>query len=163
MLKPTTTATTNGYVIAKPNEFETLWCCYEHWTATPNGPMMFYVGCCRLIKAFEFTDARKNTAWLEMMKSDIMVEVRVVATGKRVDCNNRMMEAVRTHQPYCNKQGMRIGKEKRAVVCDLTGQQYASAKECAAAEGIAQSSLSNHLNNLPGYSTVRGKTYRWGT
>lgn len=46
------------------------------------------------------------------------------------------------------------------IECVETGQQWRNATECVQTQGITQSALSNHLNNKPGYLTVRGLTYR---
>lgn len=50
-------------------------------------------------------------------------------------------------------------KRHCAVKCVETGKIYYNATECANQNGIKQSALSNHLNNKPGYRTVKGNTY----
>ena len=48
---------------------------------------------------------------------------------------------------------------KSAVKCIETGEMYKSGYAAAKAMGLSWSALSNHLNNKPGFKTVKGFTF----
>ena len=52
-------------------------------------------------------------------------------------------------------------QNKVRVYCNETGEEFESLTECATKHGLSRSALSNHCNNVPGYNTVNGFTYRY--
>lgn len=49
----------------------------------------------------------------------------------------------------------------RPVSCVETGERYVSVKACADANNLSYSQLINHLKNMVGYKTVKGRHYKW--
>ena len=49
----------------------------------------------------------------------------------------------------------------RGVVCVDTGEKWPSAYKCATATRLTYGQLLNHLNDVRGYKTVKGKIYKW--
>jgi hypothetical protein len=154
----------NGNVIGTVDAFPKLWCVYQHIINSPSGNMPVYVGICRLHDVFEFPDARRNSSWLEIIgRSGLAFEIKIIATSEhKFECFRHANDLVRSSQPYCNVNGMQIGNSKTSVTCNETGETFATASRCAAAEGISASALSKHLNGQAGWATVKGKTYRRG-
>lgn len=49
----------------------------------------------------------------------------------------------------------------KAVICETTGETFASANAAAKAHKVSYVQLLNHLNGQISYKSVKGKKYRW--
>ncbi len=144
-------------------QYKSLYCVYEHWIISPHGPMPVYVGMCMLRNIWEFPDARRNTSWNEVITPKLEFQTRIVFTSEsKAICERHHSTLVMQHDTYCNKHGMQMGNIRSIIVCNETNAVYESAKACAEAEGISQTSLSFHLNGRPNWPKIKGKTYRRG-
>ena len=61
-------------------------------------------------------------------------------------------------QPYFNK--VFNHHKKFAIVCNETGQRFATQLQCAQAMGIHQAALCQHLRGRSGYKSIKGFTFR---
>jgi hypothetical protein len=60
-----------------------------------------------------------------------------------------------------NRPHFRSNASPKKVTCNDTGQTFPSCREAAEHFKIAQSSMSHHLHEKPGYEKVGGKTFKF--
>lgn len=155
----------NAHITLKREDFEQVFCVYEHWLMPVDGvsdAKMMYVGYCKLNEVWLFPDARRNNEWQKHFLQGVTMSVRVIFTSKRlIDCQNVMTKIYRERQPICNVKGYRTNG-RTMITCNETGETFESIVQAARSKGLSQSQLTNHINNRPGYRAVKGLTFRRG-
>lgn len=141
---------------ASIDAFGNNFCVYEVWRDT----QLLYIGTCKFTLFGQLPDAQSNSAFMEMVKRDEPLNIRIVATGNRADCYNHRMRLARSlpELPPCNKFGA-TGRFT-GIICEQDGQTYKTQAQAAKAYGISQGNLSAHLRGRPGYNSVGGRTFR---
>lgn len=118
-----------------------------------------FIGMCPFYQMGVLPDAKSNPFFKD--DTNYILHVTDVCSTKG--------EALKTHSnrirdngpmPIMNKHGY-FYKRKGLIECIETGVTYQTASEAARINGSTQSNLSNHLNNKPGFRSVKGKTYRY--
>ncbi len=123
-----------------------------------------YVGHCRLSQLSGLPDARANSLFRYIFPPGRPLTVDMVHIGVRAtDARNFMWQWIQEHgRPFMLLQGIRAGQRGVPLVCNETGEVFDTISAACEAHGVAQSAISNHLANRPGFATVKGKTYARG-
>lgn len=146
-----------GRFIASLNQFNQAYCVYEHRTIEEK---IIFIGVTLLVDVFTFKDARNNSEWVKMMKADTYICCNVLAISENErECWEMQRRLVREHQPHCNMRGFYSRHGLLPIVCDQTGERFRTITEVVRAHGVSASALSNHLNNKPGFRSVKNRTY----
>lgn len=129
---------------------------YECWKAGT----LIYIGVAKFSQFHLLPDATRNSYFAALVKSDEPIDIRIIATGHKVDCVNHRMSLLRsmTDTPPANRYGS-YGQQMR-IQCIEDGKIYRTQQEAAQAYGIAQGNLSHHLRGSPGYPKVGGRTFK---
>lgn len=140
----------NIIISEKPEQLAKQWCVYvlrEVDTAE-----IKYVGYIRLINLFTLSDAKVNHEF-DIEKPVMLCVIDI--------CENSGMayrqHAIRRREYRLPVKPHRLFGE---IECITTNEVFPSAAEAARQHGIGQSNLSNHLNDRPGFKSVKGKIYR---
>lgn len=145
-----------------PSNFVNRWCVYSQ--RTPGA--VVYVGYCQATKLLQFPDARKNKTWLNLCQHDpLLITVVDGFFDDQEQAGAAAAYLVRTHNPVCNRDAasraaQRPARLGGAVICNETGEAYASAAAAARAIGANAAAMSQHLAGAVGYRTIRGLTFR---
>lgn len=140
------------------DEFKSDWCVYTQKSSDGN---LIWVGVAQLSKVYGFADAWLSPLWRGLMDGGGMaVSVDIIYTCQfEYMAHNWRASYMREpgNSPICNP--LQVKAIKRGIRCKETGIVYVNNKEAAAANGITQGALSNHLNRRAGYESVRGLTF----
>ncbi len=136
--------------LATPEEMSRSWCVYT--LLDKETAKTVYVGHCRLSQVFGMPDARLRPDFdgtrPVILRVDIITPHRTAAQIAAQGIINKMgTPPINRRQPFTR------------IKCVDTGEIWKSANACAAAHELAQPALSNHLNNMPGYRSVKGRQY----
>lgn len=139
----------NIAVINQPIKLTKKWCVYTLTDVSTN--KIVYVGHIKLLQLFAFIDARLANVDLNKFYTIRVIEL----------CENSGL-ALRSAMIKTRELGLKIVPKSRSfrVYCVNTGETFNSIKETCMVHGLQASNLSNHLNNKPGFNTVKGKTYK---
>jgi hypothetical protein len=140
------------------------WCAFEHIAALEPGapPAVIFVGACRLIEVYRLADGRTNSEWTKIYANGGTVQVRIIATGDRLDVMRHAQRHARTFDPLprCNMYGYNVRGASRAIRCS-NGQTYPTQRDAALALGVSQSAISQQLDGK--LLSVRGFTFSYTT
>lgn len=136
---------------ASMNEIDGIWAVY-----TMAAEEIEFVGHCKLVDVLKTPDVRGVPQFERGKQYTIELtsihrnaaEARVQASQLTTQLNRPKLNQSMATTRHC------------PIECVETGQQWNTATECVKEQGIAQSALSNHLNNRPGYTSIKGLTYR---
>lgn len=150
------------------NTFDSQFVVYEIFMPEPR--FTVWVGFCSLVEFPRLADARRNAVMRDYLANAEFIAsacVQVLKTGTdQTSLFNReygdftvlMNPSVRRTE----RDGLaekRTGRNKRAVLCVETGEEFESASEAAKHHDLNSGQLSVHLNH--GRGTVKGRTYRY--
>ena len=134
------------------------YCVYEVWSAGS----LIYIGVCKFTLFPTLPDAQNNSEFVRMVdRMSTAITVRIVATGTRPECFAYRVRMIRGGEaiPPCNARGV-IGRHT-AVQCVEDGKVYRTQSAAAAAYGVTQTVISNHLRGVNGYGAIAGgRTFR---
>lgn len=140
-----------------------IWCCYTHFYPVDG---VIWVGHCRLVEVFDAPDARKNSEWIKRYQSDRSLKIGIVSLHNTPyamhDAANAMFPIYKQFKPHCNLHG-HLMSGASTVYCVETGVTYESASAACKAFNIANSNMSQHLNNPGSYAKVKGLTFKRGS
>lgn len=171
MNNPTTTTTTLPPAPQQPILFpcnaEQLdkWCVYEVTNAPGGAGRSLWVGCCKLSGVLLLEEFNRTACYREMVKGNPQTSIVLIGTFINETQARRMQfEYRKARNPQGNAQfaeSMRDfkGRGLGPVKCIETGQSWRNSAEAARANGVAASTMSNHLNKRFGYSHVNGLTF----
>lgn len=118
---------------------------------------LIFIGYCRITHFFAFPDARQILG--KQFPERFIFRSISECTGKG--------EAIRQHAFHVNVNGFakklaeyNISNFNGSIICDQTGETFRTIGQVVLSHGIAAGNLSNHLRGIPGFNTVKGKTYR---
>lgn len=138
------------------------WCVYRHIVPSNDGtpPSIIYIGCCKLTKLYDMTDARRNSEWRKLMTLDRALIVEIIAIGNKRECYQHRGRVIATSnpRPHCNVRGFDTTGAAVKIHCS-NGAVYATQTEAATALQLSQSAISRHLAGDPGVATVKGYTF----
>lgn len=139
------------------HQMQTAMCVYSHMI---DGSLV-WVGICPVRDAYSAPDARNNSEWIKMTVNDTPVTVTVLHASENVnDCINFRYRMFKEQGvPVCNAKGTFYSNVLINVRCIETGEIFESQADCARTLGLNKSQLCNHLNRLPGYKSVKGRTF----
>ena len=156
--------TTNTKQVVKDAEFNVdlnnpalAHCSYLHIVEYgPDDRRAMYVGSCQFRQLLECPDARKNRAWRQYVAPVERVIIKVLALfDSPYEAANHAALVARETKPYCNVHGERDVSSGR-IRCIDDGLEYRNAAAASKFYGISPGAMSNHLNQRPGYSMIRG-------
>jgi hypothetical protein len=131
---------------------------YVYTLQTDTGAVV-YVGCGRLKQILTFKDVCGSP---DYDPSAAYILTAISSHVRYVDAYNAVcryiLELGKT--PLLNF-GRALNRERRMVLCEQTGQTFASAAEAAKLLGLPAGNLSRHLAKQSGYKTVRGLTFKY--
>jgi hypothetical protein len=133
---------------------------YALYTIT--GELLF-IGCDILNNVFKLTQAKRNDKFRELIvENNRAIKVDILRMFDDMT-SAKAYATVETgfRQPWCNIHGKETSTYANGgrVRCMNDNCEYDNAFQASKHYGINQSQLSNHLNNRPGYKTVRGLTF----
>lgn len=137
-------------VVGQPGEVSKQWAVY---TLQDTGTFEFvHVGHIRLTQLLTMADARDNPR-VDFSRLYIM---NVIGLEENPGL------ALRAALAKIRELNLPVHPKPRSTTihCVTTGETFQSAIEVVRAHGVTQSALSNHLNNRPGFNTVKGKVYK---
>lgn len=137
-------------VIGQPNELSKQWAVY---TLQDTGSFeIVHVGRIRLTQLLTMADARDNPR-VDFSRLYIM---NVISVEENAGL------ALRAAMAKIRELNLAVLPKPRAtsIYCITTGETFQSSIEVVKAHGVTQSQLSNHLNNKPGFNSVKGKVYK---
>lgn len=139
------------------DQMQTAMCVYSHALAG----QVIYIGICTVRDAYSAPDARNNTEWVKMTANHEPITVNVLFASENAnDCINYRYKLFKDQtMPICNAKGQYFAGVKLHVRCIETGEIFESQAHCARTLGLNKSQLCNHLNRLPGFKTVKGRTF----
>ncbi len=139
---------------ATTTERDMIWSVYT--MTDPTTQEIEFVGHCKLVDVLKTPDVRG----IPQFNPNRFYALEVISIHKNgaEAAREASIVAAKLNRPKLN-QSMALTRHC-PIECVETGQQWQNATEVCRQQGIAQSALSNHLNNKPGYVTVRGLTYR---
>ena len=144
-----------------PDQLPRAWAVYRLRDASGT---VQYVGHCRMSQLAALPDARANPFFRAVFPPGRPLTVEVLSIEPhRIAAQNGLWRYIQQHgRPFMIAHGVRPSLKGSPVVCDQTGEKFATIKAACDAHGVSQSALSNHLANRPGYATVKNKTYSRG-
>lgn len=159
----------NFFTTLPVEQLTDAYCVYEHWMNDPDPTLtpeqafrLMFISYCKLYDVFTCPEARRNNEWQKHFKSGVQVTLRIIMTTTDArEAMNYAQAQVREKRPFCNIRGYRQSG-RTLVICNENGETYRSAADAAKALGLSQSQLTNHLNHVKGYRTVRGFTFKRG-
>ena len=139
------------------HQMQTAFCVYSH---VIDG-VVVYLGLCPIKEVYNAPDARNNTEWIKMTNGDKPVTITVLHAAENAnDCINYRYRIFKEQgTPICNAKGQFYSSILTNVRCIETGEMFESQSQCARILGLNKSQLCNHLNRLPGFKTVKGRTF----
>lgn len=153
----------NARIMRTPHQTRDGFCVYVHRLA-PN-PEPFYIGACKFDQVFKYPDAQANNKWAEIVTPDTVLDIEIVASATTLtEAHTEQIRLVRLHRPQCNITGYRLSG-RLIITCiegPNAGKTYNSVSEAAIRNGVAQPTMSNHLNGVAGYETIRGMKFKRG-
>lgn len=139
-------------------QINNMHCVYYHYDTTNR---IYYVGVAKLTEVYKFADAKDNTAWLEYAKQQPIIRARICFMSlHEMECHNKRYTMIRELSPYCNLNGRPLARARSQIICNETNETFNTIQEIIAIHGGHVSQYSAHLRGVPGYKTVRNKTYR---
>ena len=152
-----------GKITFKREQFGEKWILYGHCINYQT--TFFFIGVCRLIDLYDFSNAYRNSHWRQTVKEDTPLTVSILAsTDSEIDAHKALRHAYNEMRPPANVSGYQLSRQ--TVITCLTGENagmtYESATEAAKKNGISAGALSNHLNGRSGYANIRGMTFKRG-
>lgn len=137
-------------LLGQPNEISKKWAVYTLQDAVSFE--FVHVGHIRLTQLLTIADARDNPR-VDFDRLYLMTVFSIEENGGT---------ALRTAMMKIRELNLAILPKPRAtpIHCLTTGETFQSAIEVVRAHGVTQSALSNHLNNKPGFNSVKGKVYK---
>lgn len=132
-------------IIGQPNEISKQWAVYTLQDSATF--QIVHVGHIRLTQLLTMADARDNPR----VDFDRLYIMDVIS----IEENSGM--ALRAALAKIRDLNLAIHPKPRSTViqCVTTGETFQSATEVVIRHGVTQSALSNHLNNKPGFNTVK--------
>lgn len=146
------------HVVTTANDVRSLYAIYTHRDVDR---VVQYVGVTPLSELFQMTDALCNSRWPDTFGKPVTtLEIEVIAlTASEKEAYQEQRRLIMLYHPPCNRRGYHIAPENQHVVCNETGETWATIREAATAHGLSYSQLHSHLKRKPGYKSVKGKTY----
>lgn len=145
-------------------ELRTAYCVYVH-NLMPDNVNPFYIGVTRLSEAFRHQDAYRNHHWITTVKDDSIIQMAILRSFPlEIDAHRHASKMVQQFRPICNVVGFKVSG-RHAITCiqgPNAGTTYGTVTEAAERNGMSQPSLSNHLNAVRGYETVKGMKFKRG-
>lgn len=136
------------------NEIDLCWCVYT--LTDPVSKEVVFVGHCKLVDVIKTPDLRGIPGFEPgRLYSLEVIKIHNNASTAKYDASRLTTQL---NRPRLNQ--LMATARHCQIECVETGQRWSNATDCANAQGITQSALSNHLNNKPGFVTIRGLTYR---
>jgi hypothetical protein len=137
------------------------WCVYSHHAFGE----LFYIGLCKMRDVFDAPDAIKNNHWRDHITDETPIKLTIVFSSIILsDCNKLHAQLIEQYKPRANKLGW-ITTGPVVISCvsgPHAGKTWRSQVEAARALGFNQPTLSNHLNGIAGYETVKGMKFKRG-
>lgn len=137
-------------VIGQLNEISKQWAVY-----TLQDTVTFeivHVGHIRLSQLFTYADARDNPR--VNFERFYITDVFEITDNAGLALRSALAKIRELNLPV-------LPKPRAATIqCVTTGEIFQSSVEVVKAHGVTQSALSNHLNNKPGFNSVKGKVYK---
>lgn len=147
-------------VVASPATIGSLFAVYRLYNADG---ISAFVGYCQLTQLMQYPDAQQNSEFRNAFKP---VETFTIELITLTDNEREAWEICRTHiateKPLCNTRGTRVYPHLYPIICNETGEVFQTITEVCKAHGCSAGNLSNHLNNNPGFKSVKGRTYYRG-
>lgn len=136
----------------KLSNFYGVYIVYDSVTAK-----IIYIGMEKMTQLFTMGDAKSYGKYAEVIGMDKPFFFQLVSMQPdKASAINEHNRLIRQHgMPDMIKQRIMT----QGVLCVDTGERFRTAKEAAEAHGVAQGNLSKHLRGVPGYRSIRGKTY----
>lgn len=131
------------------------WCVYE----LKHNDNLIYIGACPLSRVYALSDAREIGEFVHLVGADDPIEIDIKFTGTRMECYNMRGKMLREIADYPIINLKMYTKSHMVIVCNEDGKEYRTQAEVCNAYGIAQSNLSNHLAQKPGFIRVKGLTF----
>ncbi len=145
----------------EPDQMARAWVVYKLKDAA--GAVQF-VGHCRLSQIAGVPDARANNYFRAIFPPGRPMTVEVInILYARHHAQNELWKYLRENgRPFMLAHGTHQSLKSVPVVCEQTGEKFASIQDACKAHGLTPSALSNHLAQRAGYQSVKGKTYSRG-
>lgn len=136
--------------IGIPNEMSKQWAVYTLQDATTWE--FVHVGHIRLTQLFTLADSHDNPR----VSPDrfYIVDVFEICENSGLALRSAMAKIRDLEIPVLPK------PRTTSIKCVTTGEVFQSAIEVVRAHGVTQSALSNHLNNKPGFNSVKKRVYK---
>jgi len=140
----------NSSIIGQPGEIIKQWAVYTLQDASSFEYV--HVGHIRLTQLHTMSDARDNPR----VDFDRLYLMNVFEI-----CENPGL-ALRAALAKIRELELPILPKPRTttILCVTTGETFQSAIDVVRAHGVTQSALSNHLNNKPGFNSVKNRVYK---
>jgi hypothetical protein len=132
------------------------WCIYQHTTIADG---LVYIGLCRLSNLIQPEDLQKNAHWFNHVSGKVYTVQTIIVADTREELLTTWHGLVRKHRPICNLKAHTGINLNRKVKCLQTGIVYENMSRAAEENGIAASTMSNHLKGRIGYKTIHGLTF----
>lgn len=135
---------------ASPNQLRDL---NVFYTLSDSVGVIQFIGVDKWEELLQLKTVRKKRNFPDVFTPDLPTTITVIHYGSADECHAMELDYLRRNPwpPLCSY-----------CVCNDTSQQFTSVAEAAKAHGLSGSALYNHLNNRPGYASVKGRTYRKG-
>lgn len=142
-----------------PSAIGRQWVVYS--VSINNGPIEF-IGMCPAAKLMVLPDLQTHPRYASMFfGKDLTVEVLIFCANPREAQNYRWTYFQTVNYPEMNRTAAPLSRGHK-IYCYETGESFMTIDQVVAAHGCSSSQLSGHLRGLPGFKTVKGKTYRRG-
>ncbi len=147
----------NGVLFTTLSDLALLHCVYLHKL----DGVVFFVGLQPLNDAYQCLDARSNSEWAKFIGNNVFtMELDMVSTD-RFQLASRRFQLIQHHKPHANLAGSEmVSGVSNAIMCNETGERFATMSAAAMAHGISQSQLSNHIAGRKYYARIKGRTYK---
>lgn len=145
----------NVNLIIQPKEINDKWVTYLLYDKNHK---LQHIGISQLIKLFSLADAKRNPAFFKYFPSDQELTLSVFELfNNRAEAIKAQSELIRKYNlPDMMKQA---GNKHLPIKCNETGEIFKSVQDVCFAHGVTASAVSQHLNNTPGFRTVKNRTY----
>jgi len=129
-------------------------CTYEIW----HNDSLQYVGVCKLADVFAAPDARSSPDFIGTEKP---ISLSIKWLGSRADCYNARGNILKqlVAPPPGNIRART--SQPREILCNETGERFATQSALARAIGTSQGNIAQHLSGKPGHRSIKGCTYRY--
>lgn len=148
--------------VATVAEFSKAWCVVEYMITDGHGgpPEPMLITACRLVDAYTFADANRNSEWRKYATPAHGAVAQVHAIGTRQECQQHATKMImgRNPRPRGNVYGFNSFSLARPLECS-NGQEYPNQAEAARMLNLNQGAISRHLKGE--LRTVKGYTFTY--